>query len=351
MADSIFKDKTLLITGGTGSFGHTVLKHFLSTDIGEIRIFSRDEKKQDDMRHELQANHPQYAGKVKFYIGDVRNPQSIRDAMPGVNYIFHAAALKQVPSCEFFPMQAVQTNIIGTSVLMDACRKYGNVRFHQVSTDEVYGDLPLDRPDLLFTEQTPLHTSSPYSSSKAAADLLAGAYGRTYGLPVTISRCSNNYGPYQFPEKLIPLMIVNALADRPLPVYGRGLNVRDWLYVGDHCRAIDLVVNHGRIGEVYNIGGHNERTNLEVVKTILKALNKPESLIRYVKDRPGHDMRYAIDPTKIHTELGWLPETRFADGIGRTIDWYLANRPWWEEILSGAYRTGYERLCGGSPTP
>ena len=248
------------------------------------------------------------------------------------------------------PSLFLQTNIIGTSVLMDACRKYGNVRFHQVSTDEVYGDLPLDRPDLLFTEQTPLHTSSPYSSSKAAADLLAGAYGRTYGLPVTISRCSNNYGPYQFPEKLIPLMIVNALADRPLPVYGRGLNVRDWLYVGDHCRAIDLVVNHGRIGEVYNIGGHNEMRNIDIVRLICRKLGKPERLITYVADRQGH-LRYAIDPTKIHTELGWLPETCFADGIGRTIDWYLANRPWWEEILSGAYRTGYERLCGGSPTP
>ena len=346
MADSIFKDKTLLITGGTGSFGHTVLKHFLTTDIGEIRIFSRDEKKQDDMRHELQAQYPEYANKVKFYIGDVRNPQSIRDAMPGVNYIFHAAALKQVPSCEFFPMQAVQTNIIGTSVLMDACRKYGNVRFHQVSTDEVYGDLPLDRPDLLFTEQTPLHTSSPYSSSKAAADLLAGAYGRTYGLPVTISRCSNNYGPYQFPEKLIPLMIVNALADRPLPVYGRGLNVRDWLYVGDHCRAIDLVVNHGRIGEVYNIGGHNEMRNIDIVKLICKELGKPESLITHVADRKGHDMRYAIDPTKIHNELGWLPETKFADGIKKTIDWYLTHREWWETIISGEYQNYYEKMYG-----
>ena len=223
------------------------------------------------------------------------------------------------------------------------------MRFHQVSTDEVYGDLPLDRPDLLFTEQTPLHTSSPYSSSKAAADLLAGAYGRTYGLPVTISRCSNNYGPYQFPEKLIPLMIINALADRPLPVYGRGLNVRDWLYVGDHCRAIDLVVNHGRIGEVYNIGGHNEMRNIDIVRLICRKLGKPESLITYVADRQGHDLRYAIDPAKIHAELGWLPETRFADGIGRTIDWYLANRPWWEEIVSGEYRTYYARMYGDRP--
>ena len=214
------------------------------------------------------------------------------------------------------PSLFLQTNIIGTSVLMDACREYGNIRFHQVSTDEVYGDLP----ELLFTEQTPLHTSSPYSSSKAAADLLVGAYGRTYGLPVTISRCSNNYGPYQFPEKLIPLMIVSALADRPLPVYGQGLNVRDWLYVTDHCKAIDLVVTRGRIGEVYNIGGHNEMRNIDIVRLICRKLGKPESLITYVADRQGHDLRYAIDPAKIHTELGWLPETKFADGIGRTID-------------------------------
>lgn len=248
------------------------------------------------------------------------------------------------------PSLFLQTNIIGTSVLMDACREYGNIRFHQVSTDEVYGDLPLDRPELLFTEQTPLHTSSPYSSSKAAADLLVGAYGRTYCLPVTISRCSNNYGPYQFPEKLIPLMIINALADRPLPVYGRGLNVRDWLYVTDHCKAIDLVVAHGRIGEVYNIGGHNEMRNIDIVRLICRKLGKPESLITYVADRQGHDLRYAIDPAKIHAELGWLPETKFADGIGQTIDWYLANRPWWEEIVSGEYQTYYARMYGDRPT-
>lgn len=244
------------------------------------------------------------------------------------------------------PSLFLQTNIIGTSVLMDACREYGNIRFHQVSTDEVYGDLPLDRPELLFTEQTPLHTSSPYSSSKAAADLLVGAYGRTYGLPVTISRCSNNYGPYQFPEKLIPLMIINALADRPLPVYGQGLNVRDWLYVTDHCKAIDLVVTRGRIGEVYNIGGHNEMRNIDIVKLICKELGKPESLIVHVADRKGHDMRYAIDPTKIHNELGWLPETKFADGIKKTIDWYLNNRSWWETIISGEYQDYYEKMYG-----
>lgn len=244
------------------------------------------------------------------------------------------------------PAIFLETNIIGTSVLMDACRKYGYVRFHQVSTDEVYGDLPLDRTDLFFTEETPIHTSSPYSSSKASADLLTMAYLRTYGLPVTISRCSNNYGPYQFPEKLIPLMIANALSDKPLPVYGQGLNVRDWLYVEDHCKAIDLVVNGGRIGEVYNIGGHNEMRNIDIVKLICKELNKPESLITYVTDRKGHDLRYAIDPTKIHEELGWLPETKFADGIVKTIEWYLNNREWWETIISGEYQNYYEKMYG-----
>lgn len=222
--------------------------------------------------------------------------------------------------------------------------KYGIQRYHQVSTDEVYGDLPLDRPDLFFTEETPIHTSSPYSSSKAAADLLVLAYHRTYGLPVTISRCSNNYGPYHFPEKLIPLMIANALADKPLPVYGEGLNVRDWLYVEDHCKAIDLIIHKGHVGEVYNVGGHNEKQNIEIVKIICKELGKPESLITHVGDRKGHDMRYAIDPTKIHNELGWLPETKFEDGIKKTIQWYLDNREWWETIISGEYQNYYEKM-------
>ena len=232
----------------------------------------------------------------------------------------------------------LQTNIMGTAVLMDACREYGIARYHQVSTDEVYGDLPLDRPDLFFTEDTPIHTSSPYSSSKAGADLLVLAYHRTYGLPVTISRCSNNYGPYHFPEKLIPLMITNALNDKPLPVYGDGLNVRDWLYVEDHCKAIDLILQNGRVGEVYNVGGHNEMKNIDIVKLICQELGKPESLIQYVSDRKGHDRRYAIDPAKIHKELSWLPETTFADGIHRTIQWYLDHRKWWEHILSGEYQ-------------
>ena len=248
-----------------------------------------------------------------------------------VNFAAESHVDRSIENPEVF----LQTNIIGTSVLMDACRKYGISRYHQVSTDEVYGDLPLDRPDLFFHEDTPIHTSSPYSTSKASADLLVMAYHRTYGLPVTISRCSNNYGPYQFPEKLIPLMIANALADKPLPVYGEGLNVRDWLYVEDHCKAIDLILRNGTVGEVYNIGGHNEMKNIDIVKLICEYLGKPESLIEHVQDRKGHDMRYAIDPTKIHNELGWLPETMFKDGIRLTIQWYLDHKEWWRTSKRG----------------
>ena len=257
-----------------------------------------------------------------------------------VNFAAESHVDRSIESPEVF----LQTNIIGTSVLLDACRKYGIRRFHQVSTDEVYGDLPLDRPDLFFTEETPIHTSSPYSSSKASADLLTMAYSRTYGIPVTLSRCSNNYGPYQFPEKLIPLMIINALDDRPLPVYGEGINVRDWLYVEDHCDAIDRIIRNGKDGEIYNIGGHNEMRNIDIVRIILAELGKPESLITFVKDRKGHDLRYAIDPTKIHAELGWLPETKFSDGIRRTIRWYLDNKGWWQEIVSGEYREYYAKM-------
>lgn len=257
-----------------------------------------------------------------------------------VNFVAESYVDRSILNPEIF----LETNIIGTSVLMDACRKYGIGRYHQVSTDEVYGDLPLDRLDLFFTEKTPLHTSSPYSSSKAGADLLVGAYHCTYGLPTTISRCSNNYRPYQFPEKLIPLMMMNALEDKPLPVYGDGKNVRDWLYVEDHCKAIDLIIHKGTVGEVYNIGGHNEMANIDIVKLILKELGKPESLITFVKDRKGHDQRYAIDPAKIHKELGWLPETKFADVIKKTIRWYLDNKPWWQEIVSGEYQNYYKKM-------
>jgi len=244
------------------------------------------------------------------------------------------------------PSIFLETNVMGTQVLLDACRKYGIKRYHQVSTDEVYGDLPLDRPDLFFTEQTPIHTSSPYSASKASADLLCNAYHRTYGLPITISRCSNNYGPYQFPEKLIPLMIANCEANKPLPVYGEGLNVRDWLYVDDHCSAIDLILEGGKEGLVYNIGGHNEKRNIDIVKIIVAATGKSEDLITYVADRKGHDQRYAIDPTFIHNELGWLPETKFEFGIEKTIKWYMDNKPWWQNILSGEYQHYYERIYG-----
>lgn len=275
----------------------------------------------------------------KFVHEDICNREAVYKLFEEekFDYVINFAAESHVDRSIENPEVFLKTNILGTQVLMDACRKYGIKRYHQVSTDEVYGDLPLDRPDLFFTEETPIHTSSPYSSSKAAADLLVLAYHRTYKLPVTISRCSNNYGPYHFPEKLIPLMIQKALRDEKLPVYGNGSNVRDWLYVGDHCTAIDLVVRNGRDGEVYNIGGHNERTNLEVVKTILKTLNKPESLISYVTDRPGHDLRYAIDPTKIETELGWKPVHNFETGILETIEWNLRNQEWLSHVESGEY--------------
>lgn len=250
-----------------------------------------------------------------------------------VNFAAESHVDRSIEDPEIF----LRTNVMGTQALLDACRKYGVNRYHQVSTDEVYGDLPLDRPDLLFTERTPLHASSPYSASKAAADLLCQAYHRTYDLPVTISRCSNNYGPYQFPEKLIPLMITNALAGKPLPVYGEGVNVRDWLYVEDHCAAIDLILQHGAPGQIYNIGGHNEMRNIDIVKKILSILDKPETLITYVADRKGHDRRYAIDPSFIHEKLGWLPATKFEDGLRRTVEWYLKNRAWWEGIQRGEY--------------
>ena len=259
-----------------------------------------------------------------------------------VNFAAESHVDRSITNPEVF----LRTNILGTQALMEASKKHGVKRYHQVSTDEVYGDLPLERTDLFFTEETPIHTSSPYSASKASADLLVLAYHRTYGLPVTISRCSNNYGPYHFPEKLIPLIISRALNDESLPVYGEGKNVRDWLYVEDHCSAIDLIIHKGRVGEVYNVGGHNERTNLEVVKTILRELGKPESLITYVKDRAGHDLRYAIDPTKIRTELGWTPETPFDEGIKRTIRWYLENKAWWENIISGDYQNYYKKMYG-----
>lgn len=282
----------------------------------------------------------------KFVKMDIRDRENIYKLFEDEKFdlVVNFAAESHVDRSIEDPELFLRTNIIGTEVLMDACLKYGVERYHQVSTDEVYGDLPLDRPDLFFTETTPLHTSSPYSSSKASADLLVNAYHRTYGLKTTISRCSNNYGPYQFPEKLIPLMINNARHDKSLPVYGEGLNVRDWLHVYDHCSGIDLVMRNGKIGDVYNIGGHNERHNIDVVKTILKALDKPETLITYVKDRKGHDLRYAIDPTKIETELGWTPKYNFESGIKETIEWFMNHQEWMDEITSGDYLNYYEKM-------
>ena len=282
----------------------------------------------------------------KFVKSDITDRQTVNELFEEekfdavVNFAAESHVDRSIENPEIF----LKTNILGTQVLMDACLKYGVKRYHQVSTDEVYGDLPLDRPDLLFTENTPIKTSSPYSASKASADLLVLAYHRTFGLNATISRCSNNYGPYHFPEKLIPLMIINVLNNKPLPVYGKGENVRDWLYVTDHCSAIDLIVRNGKSGEVYNVGGNNERTNIFIVKTIIKELGASEELITYVTDRKGHDLRYAIDSTKIQNELGWKPETNFEDGIKKTIKWYLDNKPWWEEIISGDYKNYYEKM-------
>lgn len=334
---------TIIVTGGAGFIGSNFVYYQLKNH-PEDRIVCLDaltyagnlQTLDEAMKNE----------NFRFVKGDIADRECVfklfEEEKPDiiVNFAAESHVDRSIENPEIF----LRTNIMGTQVLMDACRKYGIKRYHQVSTDEVYGDLPLDRPELFFTEETPIHTSSPYSASKAAADLLVLAYHRTFKLPVSITRCSNNYGPYHFPEKLIPLIISRALADESLPVYGKGENVRDWLYVEDHCSAIDLVIRKGRVGEVYNIGGHNERTNLQVVKTILKELDKPESLITYVTDRPGHDMRYAIDPTKIHSELGWLPATKFDDGIKKTVEWYLDNKAWWENILQGDYQNYYERM-------
>lgn len=333
----------ILVTGGAGFIGSNFI------------FYMRKQHPEDEL---ICLDKLTYAGNLatlesvmdspgfRFVRGDIADRQAVytlfEEEHPEI--VVNFAAESHVDRSIENPSVFLQTNVMGTQVLLDACRKYGIQRYHQVSTDEVYGDLPLDRPDLFFTEHTPLHTSSPYSASKASADLLCNAYQRTYGLPITISRCSNNYGPYQFPEKLIPLMIANALADKKLPVYGEGLNVRDWLYVEDHCAAIDLILQNGKVGQVYNIGGHNEMKNIEIVKLILSILKKTESLITYVTDRKGHDMRYAIDPSFIHQELGWLPTVKFADGIQKTVQWYLDNRLWWEDIINGEYQSYYERM-------
>ena len=336
---------TIIVTGGAGFIGSNFIFYMLEK-YPDYRIVCLDKLTYAGNLSTLESvmSNPNFRF-VKLDICDKDGVDALfSEEKPDI--VVNFAAESHVDRSIENPQVFLETNIIGTSVLMNACRKYNVQRFHQVSTDEVYGDLPLDRPDLFFYEDTPLKTSSPYSSSKAAADLLALSYHRTFGLPVTISRCSNNYGPYQFPEKLIPLMIANCLENKPLPVYGKGINVRDWLYVEDHCKAIDLIIHKGRVGEVYNIGGHNEMKNIDIVKLIIKELGKSESLITYVADRKGHDLRYAIDPTKIHNELGWLPETKFEDGIKKTIKWYLDNKKWWENIISGEYQEYYKKMYG-----
>ena len=335
---------TLLVTGGAGFIGSNFI-FYMMKEHPQYRIVCLDKLTNAGNLATLAP----VMGKenFRFVRADICDREAVfrifAEERPEI--VVNFAAESHVDRSIENPGVFLQTNILGTQTLMDACRKYGVQRFHQVSTDEVYGDLPLDRPDLFFTEETPIHASSPYSASKASADLLVQAYCRTFGLPATISRCSNNYGPYQFPEKLIPLMVANALADKPLPVYGKGENVRDWLYVEDHCKAIDLILHQGRVGEIYNIGGHNEMRNIDIVKLICKAVGKPESLITFVADRKGHDLRYAIDPSKMGNELDWQPETMFDEGIHKTIQWYLDNRSWWENILSGAYRQKGEPEC------
>ena len=336
---------TILITGGAGFIGTNFVYYQLQHHPEDQVVCLDALTYAGNLENLTEAlKNPRF----RFVKGDIADREAVNalfeEEKPDI--VVNFAAESHVDRSITQPELFLRTNIMGTQVLMDACRKYGVQRYHQVSTDEVYGDLPLERPDLFFTEDTPIHTSSPYSASKASADLLVLAYFRTFHLPVSITRCSNNYGPYHFPEKLIPLMITRALNDQSLPVYGKGENVRDWLYVEDHCAAIDLVMRKGREGEVYNVGGHNERTNLDVVKTVLRELGKPESLITFVTDRPGHDRRYAIDPSKIHAELGWLPRTKFDDGIHQTVQWYLDNRQWWEHILAGEYQNYYQAMYG-----
>lgn len=335
----------ICVTGGAGFIGGNFVQYMVKK-YPDYEILNLDLLTYAGNLETLKPveNEPNY----RFVRGDIADRSFIMDlfAKEKFDVVVNFAAESHVDRSISEPGIFVQTNVMGTQVLLDACKEYGVKRFHQVSTDEVYGDLPIDRPDLFFHEDTPLHTSSPYSSSKASADLFVMAYERTFGLPVTISRCSNNYGPYQFPEKLIPLILSRALENEPLPVYGKGENVRDWLHVEDHCTAIDLIIHKGKNGEIYNVGGHNERTNLEVVKTILKEVGKPESLIEFVTDRPGHDLRYAIDPTKIERELGWKPRYNFDTGIRQTIQWYLDNKGWWENIISGEYEKYFEKMYG-----
>ena len=330
-----------LVTGGAGFIGSNYLHYVVNkypkdkficidalTYAGNYNNIKELEKKKN----------------FKFVKGDIRDKDLIEKLFEKEKFdiVANFAAESHVDNSIKNPNLFADTNVLGTMTLMNACVKYGIKRYHQVSTDEVYGDLPLDKPDLKFNEATPIHTSSPYSASKAGADLQVLAYARTYKLPITISRCSNNYGAYQFPEKLIPVVISKALNKENIPVYGTGENVRDWIHVHDHNIGVDLIIRKGKDGEIYNLGGHSERTNLEVVKTILKQLGKPESLITFVKDRPGHDLRYAIDSTKVEKELGWTRTYTFEDGIKETIDWYINNNEWIENIKSGKYKEAYK---------
>lgn len=332
-----------LITGGAGFIGSNYL-HYVTEKYPEDEFVCLDALTYAGNYNNIKEleNKPNF----KFVKGDITDRDFVDQLFEQEKFdiVINFAAESHVDNSIKNPSIFLTTNIIGTQVLMDASRKYNIKRYHQISTDEVYGDLPLDRPDLLFTEDTPIHTSSPYSSSKASADLLVMAYYRTFHLPVTISRCSNNYGPYQFPEKLIPVVISKALKDENIPVYGKGENVRDWIHVRDHNIGVDMIVRHGRVGEVYNLGGHSERTNLEVVKTILKQMGKSEDLITFVTDRPGHDLRYAIDSSKIEDELGWNRTYNFEDGIRDTVDWYLAHEDWIHNIESGDYQKAYQKV-------
>ena len=336
-----------LVTGGAGFIGSNYL-YYVTEKYPEDEFVCLDALTYAGNYNNIKALEEK--ANYKFIKMDIRDKEQIFDLFKKEKFdvVINFAAESHVDNSIKNPNIFAETNILGTMNLLNATKMMRDeggheiTRYHQVSTDEVYGDLPLDRPDLLFTEETPIHTSSPYSSSKAAADLFVLAYARTFKLPVTISRCSNNYGPYQFPEKLIPVVISKALNDEAIPVYGKGENVRDWIHVHDHNVGVDLIVRNGKPGEVYNLGGHSERTNLEVVKTILKQIGKPESLITYVTDRPGHDLRYAIDSTKSEKELGWDRTYTFETGMKETIDWYLNNTEWIEDIKSGAYKDAYK---------
>ncbi|NMM54261.1 dTDP-glucose 4,6-dehydratase [Paenibacillus aquistagni] len=332
----------LLVTGGAGFIGSNFVLYMLKK-YPDYQIVNVDSLTYAGNLENLKSieNNPNHV----FVKADILDAAKMDELIgQGVDVVVNFAAESHVDRSIMEPDVFVQTNVLGTQVLLDSAKKHGVSKFVQISTDEVYGTLGATG---LFSEITPLAPNSPYSASKAGGDLLVRAYHETFGLSVNITRCSNNYGPYQFPEKLIPLMISKGLADEMLPIYGDGLNIRDWLYVEDHCSAIDLVIHKGISGEVYNIGGNNERTNIQIVETILEALDKPKSLITYVADRPGHDRRYAIDATKIRNELGWQPKYNFETGIQKTIAWYLEHKDWWTRIQSGAYPQYYEKQYGG----